>query len=173
MFALCENLTIYADKNTTRRPGRGKNGRFAAAAPCRRFETLHPMRRTTELKCEPEKGGRPMAANRVKLTICGANYVIVSEDEESYVQELGTRLDEEMNELMTKNQAISVTGAAVLKALDYLDELRKATMSADNMRGQVRDYLEDAAKARLATQEAQQEIARLRRQIEQMKGQQH
>ena len=111
-----------------------------------------------------------MAANRVKLTICGANYVIVSEDEESYVQELGTRLDEEMNELMTKNQAISVTGAAVLKALDYLDELRKATMSADNMRGQVRDYLEDAAKARLATQ---QEIARLRRQIEQMKGQQH
>ena len=76
-----------------------------------------------------------MAANRVKLTICGANYVIVSEDEESYVQELGTRLDEEMNELMTKNQAISVTGAAVLKALDYLDELRKATMSADNMRG--------------------------------------
>ena len=41
------------------------------------------------------------------------------------------------------------------------------------MRGQVRDYLEDAAKARLATQEAQQEIARLRRQIEQMKGQQH
>ena len=114
-----------------------------------------------------------MAANRVKLTICGANYVIVSEDEESYVQELGTRLDEEMNELMTKNQAISVTGAAVLKALDYLDELRKATMSADNMRGQVRDYLEDAAKARLETQEAQQEIARLRRQIEQMKGQQH
>ena len=114
-----------------------------------------------------------MAANRVKLTICGANYVIVSEDEESYVQELSTRLDEEMNELMTKNQAISVTGAAVLKALDYLDELRKATMSADNMRGQVRDYLEDAAKARLATQEAQQEIARLRRQIEQMKGQQH
>lgn len=114
-----------------------------------------------------------MAANRVKLTICGANYVIVSEDEESYVQELGTRLDEEMNELMTKNQAISVTGAAVLKALDYLDELRKATMSADNMRSQVRDYLEDAAKARLATQEAQQEIARLRRQIEQMKGQQH
>ena len=111
-----------------------------------------------------------MAANRVKLTICGANYVIVSEDEESYVQELGTRLDEDMNELMTKNQAISVTGAAVLKALD---ELRKATMSADNMRGQVRDYLEDAAKARLATQEAQQEIARLRRQIEQMKGQQH
>ena len=114
-----------------------------------------------------------MAANRVKLTICGANYVIVSEDEESYMQELGTRLDEDMNELMTKNQAISVTGAAVLKALDYLDELRKATMSADNMRGQVRDYLEDAAKARRATQEAQQEIARLRRQIEQMKGQQH
>ena len=114
-----------------------------------------------------------MAANRVKLTICGANYVIVSEDEESYVQELGTRLDEEMNELMTKNQAISVTGAAVLKALDYLDELRKATMSADNMRGRVRDYLEDAAKARLATQEAKQEIDRLRRQIEQMKGQQH
>jgi len=48
MFALCENLTIYADKNTIRRPVRGKNGRFAAAAPGRRFEALHSMRRTTE-----------------------------------------------------------------------------------------------------------------------------
>ena len=111
-----------------------------------------------------------MAANRVKLTICGANYVIVSEDAEPYVQELGTRLDEDMNGLMTANPAISVTGAAVVTALGYLDELQKAVRSADNMRAQVRDYLEDASKAKRAAEEARREVESLRRQLEQLRG---
>ena len=114
-----------------------------------------------------------MELTKVRLQIAGSNYVISTTDSESYVHELAERLDKDMKDILESAPSASVTQAAVLAALDYLDELRKATMSADNMRGQVRDYLEDAAKARLATQEAQQEIARLRRQIEQMKGQQH
>ena len=39
--------------------------------------------------------------------------------------------------------------AAVITALGYLDELKKSTSGADNMRAQIKDYLEDAAKAKL------------------------
>ena len=60
-----------------------------------------------------------MAANRVKLTICGANYVIVSEDEESYVQELGTRLDEDMNEVEYEGEGL--LARAFCHEIDHLD----------------------------------------------------
>ena len=39
-------------------------------------------------------------------------------------------------------------GSAVVVALGYLDELQKNASSADNMRSQSKDYLEDAAKAK-------------------------
>ena len=63
-----------------------------------------------------------------------------------------------------------MTAAAVLSALDYLDELEKSSASADNMRSQIKDYLEDAAKAKLEAEEAKKEIERLRREIGYLKG---
>ena len=64
----------------------------------------------------------------------------------------------------------SVTTAAVITALDYLDELKKTNLSADNMRAQIKNYLEDAAKAKLEVEEAKKEIDRLRREIGYLKG---
>ena len=61
--------------------------------------------------------------------------------------------------------SVSVTTAAVITALGYLDELKKSTSGADNMRAQIKDYLEDAAKAKLAAEEARREVERLRREI--------
>ena len=58
----------------------------------------------------------------------------------------------------------------MLSALDYLDELEKSSASADNMRSQIRDYLEDAAKAKLEAEEAKRELARLRGELERLKG---
>ena len=42
--------------------------------------------------------------------------------------------------------------------------------SADSMRSQIRDYLEDAAKAKLEAEEAKRELARLRGELERLKG---
>ena len=33
-----------------------------------------------------KKGAVGMAANKIKLTICGANYVVMSEESEEYIQ---------------------------------------------------------------------------------------
>ena len=40
-----------------------------------------------------------------------------------------------------------------MTALNYRDELEKASGSADNMRRQIKDYLEDAASAKMAAEE--------------------
>lgn len=85
-----------------------------------------------------------MPANKIKLEICGSNYVIATTDTEEYVLSLAEKLDSDMTQMLASNPTASVTTAAVITALGYLDELKKSTSGADNMRAQIKDYLEDA-----------------------------
>ena len=89
-----------------------------------------------------------MAANKVKVTIMGADYSILAEDDPRYVQLLGKELDAKMAGILKVNNRLSVTQAAVLAALDYADESKKATATADRLREQIKDYLDDASEAK-------------------------
>ena len=72
-------------------------------------------------------------ANKVRLTICGSSYVISTNESEDYMQNLAERLNLDMNELMSSSNSVSITTAAIMTALNYRDELEKASGSADNM----------------------------------------
>lgn len=106
-----------------------------------------------------------MPANKIRFAICGTEYVISTTDTEEYVLSLAEKLDGDMSRMLAESPTASVTTACVITALTYLDEMRKATSGADNMRSQIKDYLEDAAKAKLAAEEAHREVERLRREI--------
>ncbi len=103
-----------------------------------------------------------MAANKVRLEICGSSYVVSTSDSEEYLLGLAERLDKDMNQLMIDSPNASVTAAAVITALSYLDEAEKSAFGADNMRAQIQGYLEDASRARLAAEEAKREAQQLR-----------
>ena len=103
-------------------------------------------------------------ANKVRLTICGSSYVISTNESEDYMQNLAERLNLDMNELMSSSNSVSITTAAIMTALNYRDELEKA--SADNMRRQIKDYLEDAASAKMAAEELRRENAALRKKVD-------
>ncbi len=110
-----------------------------------------------------------MSLNKVRFTVCGSQYVVSTPEDESYVQGLAERLDRDMQAVMEASPSASVAMAAVVTAMDYLDEMQKASSGADNMRGQIKDYLEDAARARMETEEARRDADRLRRQLEELK----
>ena len=107
--------------------------------------------------------------NKVRVTIAGSPYVISSTDSEAYVTGLAGELDASIQEVMAANPNLSVTRAAVFCALDYLDRMKKSTGSADNMRSQIKDYLADAARAKLDAEEAKREVERLKREVQQLK----
>ena len=107
-------------------------------------------------------------ANKVRLTICGSSYVISTNESEDYMQNLAERLNLDMNELMSSSNSVSITTAAIMTALNYRDELEKASGSADNMRRQIKDYLEDAASAKMAAEEARRENASLKRRVDEL-----
>lgn len=105
------------------------------------------------------------STSKVNLNICGANYVISTDESEDYMKNLGDRLNLDMEDLMSASHSISVTTAAVLTALNYRDELEKATGSANNMRRQIKDYLEDAASSKMSAEELRRENAVLKRRV--------
>ncbi|MGN0463697.1 MAG: cell division protein ZapA [Acutalibacteraceae bacterium] len=107
-----------------------------------------------------------MIKNRVKLTIGGAEYAIITEDDVNYVAELGAELNEALSNVMKDNPHISTTQAAVLLALDYADEFKKANITADNLRSQIKDYLDDAASAKSKADWARHEAENAKRELE-------
>lgn len=109
-----------------------------------------------------------MPTSKVRLNICGSSYVISTSESEDYMKNLADRLNLDMNELMSSSNSVSITTAAVMTALSYRDELEKASGSADNMRRQIKDYLEDAASAKMAAEEARRENASLKRRVDEL-----
>lgn len=109
-----------------------------------------------------------MATSKVRLNICGSGYVVNTSESEDYMKNLADRLNLDMNELMASSNSVSITTAAVMTALNYRDELEKASGSADNMRRQIKDYLEDAASAKMAAEEARRENASLKRRVDEL-----
>ncbi len=140
-----------------RAPGKGRN-----------FTALH--------RAEKDKRGIYMV-NKVRVNIAGTPYAIATTDSEKYILSLAKKLDEDITKLLDDNENLSVTKAAVFCAMDYLDEYRKSTGSAENMRGQIQDYIADAARAKLAEDKAKaenevlrREAAALREQLEKMRN---
>ena len=101
--------------------------------------------------------------NKVRVTIAGAPYAIATTDTESYITSLAKKLDEDITKLLDDNGNLSLSKAAVFCAMDYLDEYKKSTGSAENMRSQIQDYIADAAKAKLAEDKVRAENEVLQR----------
>jgi cell division protein ZapA len=99
--------------------------------------------------------------NKIKIEICGAPYVISTAENPDYVRSLGAEIDKQVKQHMAEGAKVSLNGALVLTALNYADAYKKSEQSADHMRAQLADYLEDATRARMELDEARREIGRL------------
>ncbi len=110
-----------------------------------------------------------MAGNKIKISIAGTEYSIIAEDDAKYVQSLGKALDLKISDIMKANSRASTTQAAILAALDYADEAYKSTATADRLRDQIKDYLDDASSAKSKADWARHESETLKKEIEGLK----
>lgn len=107
-----------------------------------------------------------MDRNKVKLNIGGSEYAILTEDDVKYVQELGKEVDRALTQVMKESPKASITQAAVLTALSYADEYKKASTAADRLREQIKDYLDDASAAKSKADWARKEAEKAKRDLE-------
>lgn len=111
-----------------------------------------------------------MNKNRVHVKIGGASYTIVTEDDPEYVENLAEQINGEIRSICNANPSLSMTQAAVLVALDQADACKKASASGDNLRVQIKDYLEESARARMEVEVARREVERLNREISDLRN---
>ena len=107
---------------------------------------------------------------KVRLNICGTECTLTSEDNETYVLALGDEVEKSIQSIMSKNDRVSLTLAAIITALSFCDDAKKAAAAADNLRSQIKDYLEDSSRSRLEADEARREIERMKQEIQTLRA---
>ena len=110
-----------------------------------------------------------MATSKVKITIGGVEYSIITDDEVSYVQSLAKEVDAVLSRIIKDNPRLSSTQAAVLAVLSFADECKKASADADRLREQIKDYLDDASNAKSKADWARHELETAKKQNEALK----
>jgi cell division protein ZapA len=91
------------------------------------------------------------------MNICGENYTLIAEESPSYMERVGNLVNEQLTKVMEGTKT-SRTDAAILAAINIADELLKSQESAENLRRQLKTYLDEAAQAK-------NEVSELKRQL--------
>ena len=106
-------------------------------------------------------------ANRVVISICGEDYTFVAEESSAYMEKVGNYVSAKMNEVLSSAK-VGQIDAAVLTAVNITDELFKAQAAAEQLRGQIKGYLDEAGKAQAEASELKREVFRLQQKLDQL-----
>lgn len=108
--------------------------------------------------------------SRVKVVLCGKEYVLQTEEAPSYVYQLAKTLEKRISDITEKSPRISAHSAVMMVALSTMDELTKANTSVEVIRSQVKEYVDEAGKARMERDTALREIDVCKAKIEQLEN---
>ena len=98
--------------------------------------------------------------NRVTVTIADEEYTLVGSGEPSDTRKVAAHVDEKVREIM-EGSGVSQVQGAILAAVNIADEYFKEVETAENLRRQLKEYLEEATKIKMELSEAKREIFKL------------
>ncbi len=110
--------------------------------------------------------------NRVKVLICGKEYMLQTEEAPSYVYGLAKMLEKKIEDI-SSGSSISPYSAAIMVALSTLDDLNKSQAHIDNLRTQTKKYVDEAGKARLERDAAVKEAEMLGIKVDRLEKELH
>ena len=116
--------------------------------------------------------------NRIRVTVWGAEYSLMSADPPEYVRGLAGELNRQLEALVNQQEHLSQITALVLCSINALDESNKAKADANALRVQNGEYLaaadglrRAAGDARSAEEQAEERSAELARRLEEARAQ--
>ncbi|MEE0930506.1 MAG: cell division protein ZapA, partial [Acutalibacteraceae bacterium] len=69
--------------------------------------------------------GEETKKTKVRLKICGSQFVITADESEQYIQKIAKMVDERVKYLDDSNPKLSLQMATIVAALNYCDQLEK------------------------------------------------
>lgn len=104
-------------------------------------------------------------ANRVTINICGEEYTFIADESATYMQKVGTYVSEKLEEVLNTAK-VGRTDAAILTAANIADELFKSQAASEQLRSQIKGYLDEASRAQSEVSELKREIFRLQQRLD-------
>ena len=104
-------------------------------------------------------------ANRVVISICGEEYTFIADESAAYMQKVGSYVSEKMEEVLSSAK-VGRTDAAILTAANIADELFKAQTASEQLRSQIKGYLDEAGRAQSEASELKREVFRLQQRLD-------
>ncbi|MCL2088194.1 MAG: cell division protein ZapA [Oscillospiraceae bacterium] len=100
-----------------------------------------------------------MDNRRADITVAGKTYRLMTSDTPEYIKEIAKELDGRISKMLALDDTLSVLTATTIVALEILDEGLKTNSNIDNIRTQIKTYVEDAAKSRMEAEEYKTALA--------------
>lgn len=102
---------------------------------------------------------------KISITVAGQKYNIAADDEQEAkrVKRAAIDLDERLASALKANPALTFTQALIFTALEYADIASEAIQSQKELKGEIKGYLEDAAKAKTECDRLEREITKLKK----------
>ncbi len=100
--------------------------------------------------------------NSVTVKIAGTDYTLKTDESVEFTQSLAKEINLKINEIKTVNPHISTNQIAILVALEYGCNCKKAEQRTEEIRAEIKAYLEDAAQAQSERDFYKREIERMK-----------
>lgn len=98
--------------------------------------------------------------NRVTVTIAGQHFTLLTMEDQEYVEKVSAYVDGKICETLNGGKT-ALLDAVILAAINLADDHFKNLETAENLRSQVKDCLEQSASLKLELSEAKREIFKL------------
>ena len=98
--------------------------------------------------------------NKITVSIAGQSYTLVAAEDAAYMEKVASHVDAKVQEVLDGGK-VSLIDGAVLGSLNIADEYFKEVEASENLRRQLKEYLEEATKLKMELSEAKREIFKL------------
>lgn len=109
-----------------------------------------------------ERKNTQAVKNSITVKIAGVEYTLKTEESAEFTQSLAKELNSKINEIKNINPHISTNQIAILVALEYGCNCKKAEQRTEAIRAEIKAYLEDAAQAQSERDFYKREIERMK-----------
>lgn len=108
-----------------------------------------------------------MEKNKITVFVSGHKLTLITEESEKYVTDIASKVETTINSLFSASN-MSKEKCAVMAALDFCDDEFKSRMILNEVKEQVKDYIEDTAKLRAENEALKAEIEKLKGEKEEL-----
>lgn len=101
-----------------------------------------------------------MEKKKITVFVAGQKLTLITTESEKYVTDIAQKVDTAINSLFSSSN-MSREKCAVMAALDFCDDEAKSRIAINEIKEQIKDYIEDSAKLRKENAELLEKIEKL------------